>query len=109
MENHGILRNNMTKPPVARKLAVAHASGRQLVFWLLVVSSFNCFKMHAWSTSMLLLLNSAFMLSMVKLLLKGEVGVCALNNHGNYIVDHGKSWKNHGIVLLNFCGNPELT
>ena len=24
MKNHGILRNNMTKPPVARKLAVGH-------------------------------------------------------------------------------------
>ena len=22
----------------------------------------------------------------------------ALNSHGNYIVDHGKSWKNDGIV-----------
>ena len=22
------------------------------------------------------------------------------------MVDHGKSWKNHGIMLLNFCGNP---
>ena len=93
----------MTKPPVARKLAVGH---RQLVFWLLVVSRFNYFKMHAWSTSMLLLLHSAFMLSMVKLLLKGEVGVCALNSHGNYIVDHRKLWKSHGIVFLNFCGNP---
>ena len=31
----------------------------------------------------------------------------ASNSHGNYIVDHGKSWKNHGIVFLNFCGNPE--
>ena len=48
------------------------------------------------------------MLSVVKLILKGEVGVCALNSHGNYIVDHGKSWKNHGIVFLNFCGNPVL-
>ena len=38
---------------------------------------------------MLLLLHSAFMLSVVKMLLKGEVGGCALNNHGNYIVDHG--------------------
>ena len=28
-----------------------------------------------------------------------------LNSHRNYIVDHGKSWKNHGIVFLNFCGN----
>ena len=70
-----------------------------------MVSSFDYFKMHAWSTSMLLLLHSAFMLSVVKLLLKGEVGVCALNGHGNNIVDHGKSWKNHGIVFLNFGGN----
>ena len=68
---------------------------RQLVFWLLVVSSFNYFKMQALSTSMLLLLHSEFMLSMVKMLLKGEVGGRALNSHGNYIVDHGKSWKNH--------------
>ena len=55
---------------------------------------------------MLLLLHSAFIHSMVKMLLKGEVGSRALNSHGNYIVDHGKSWKNHGIVFLNFCGNP---
>ena len=33
----------------------------------------------------------------------------ALNSHGNYIVDRGKSWKNHGIVFLNFCGNPVYT
>ena len=52
-------------------------------------------------------MHSAFMLSKVKLLLKREVGVCALNSHGNYmIVDHGKSWKSHGIVFLNFCRNP---
>ena len=44
---------------------------------------------------MLLLLHFAFMLSMVKLLQKGEDAVCALNSHGNYIVDHGKSWKKH--------------
>ena len=42
---------------------------------------------------MLLLLHSAFMLSVVKMLLKGEVGGCALNSHGNYIVDNGKSWN----------------
>ena len=42
------------------------------------------------------------------MLLKGEVGGSALDSHGNYIVDHGKSWKNHGIVFLNFCGNPVL-
>ena len=32
---------------------------------------------------------------MVKLMLKGEVGICALNSHGNYIVDHG----NHGKIV----------
>ena len=42
------------------------------------------------------------MLSVLKMPLKGEVEAM----HGNYIVDHGKSWKNHGIVFLNFCGNP---
>ena len=66
--------------------------------------------MHACSTSMLintlLLMHSEFMLSVVKMQLKGEVEGHALNSHGNYIVDHGKSWKNHGIVCLNFCGNP---
>ena len=61
--------------------------------------------MHAWSTSILLLQHSAFLLSVVKMLLKGDVGGRALNSHGNYIFDCGKSWKNHGIVFLNFCGN----
>ena len=42
------------------------------------------------------------------MLLKGELGGCVINCHGNYIVDHGKSWKNHGIVILNFCGNHIL-
>ena len=79
------------KPPVARKLAVGYLCVRQLVFWILVVSSFNNFKMHAWSTSMLLLLHSTFMLSVEKMLLKEEVGGCALNSHGNYIVGYGKS------------------
>ena len=46
--------------------------------------------MNAWSTCMLLLLHSAFMLTLVKMLLKGEVGGCALNSPGKYIVDHGK-------------------
>ena len=46
------------------------------------------------------------MLSVVKIPLKGEVVDRVLNSHGNFIVDHGKSWKNHGIVFLNFYGNP---
>ena len=54
----------------------------------------------------LLFLHSTFMLCMVKMPLKGEVGGHALNSHGRYIVDHGKSWKYHGIVFLNICGNP---
>ena len=49
----------------------------------------------------LLLLHSAFMLSVLKMRLNGEVGGQALNSHGNYIVDHGKSWKNQGILFLN--------
>ena len=57
---------------------------------------------HAYLNT-LLLLHSAFMISSVKMPLKGEVGGHALNSHGNYIVGHG----NHGIVFLNFCGNPE--
>ena len=71
---------------------------RRLVFWLLVVSRFNYFKMHARS-SMLLLLHSAFMLSVVKMLLKREVGRRELTSHGNYIVDHGVSW-NCGFEFL---------
>ena len=47
---------------------------------------------HAYLNA-LLLLHSAFMLSVVKMPLKGEVGGHALNSYGNYIVDHGKSWN----------------
>ena len=36
-----------------------------------------------------------FMLSMVKMPLKGEVGGCALNDHGNYIV----IMENHGKIM----------
>ena len=60
---------------------------------------------HAY-LNILLLLHSTFMLCVVKMPLKGEVGGCTLNSHGNYILDHGKSWKNRGIVFLNFCGIP---
>ena len=60
---------------------------------------------HAYLNT-LLLLHSAFTCSVVKMPLKGEDGSCAFKGHENYIVDHGKSWKNHGIVFLNFCGNP---
>ena len=101
------------KPPDARKLAVGHmcpttsflaTSGYKfLLFHYFIIY------MYAWSTSMLLFLHSAFILSVVKMLLKREVGGSAVNSHGNYIADHGKSWKNHGIVFLNFCGNPGVS
>ena len=41
--------------------------------------------------------------SVVKMLLKGEVGDRALNSHGNYIVDHGKSWNCVFEFLLEPC------
>ena len=52
---------------------------------------------------MLLLLHSTFMLSVVKMLLKREVGGRELNSHEITSL----IMKNHGIVFLNFCGNPE--
>ena len=53
---------------------------------------------HAYLNTFILLLLSTFMLSVVKISLKGEVGGHTLNIHENYIVDHG-------IVFLIFCGN----
>ena len=55
-----------------------------------------------------LLLHSVFMLSVVKMVLKGEVGCHVLNSHGIYIVDYGKSWQNHGIVFFEFLWEPRL-
>ena len=71
------------------------------------------FKIHAWSTRMLnfkYITVAAFNIYAQRGedATKGEVGGHALYGHGNYIVDHRKSWKNHGIVFLNFCGNPDL-
>ena len=43
----------------------------------------------------------------VNIPLEGEVEGCAFNSHGKNIVDHGKSWKNHGILFFDFLGNPE--
>ena len=76
-KNHGILWNN--------NLCV-----RQLVCWLPAASSFNYFKMHAWSTCMLLLLHSAFMLSVEKMLLKWEAWGCEFNFSWKL---HRWSWK----------------
>ena len=59
---------------------------------------------HAYLNT-LLLLHSTFMLCMVKMPLKGEVGGSALNSHGNYIVDHGKSWNCDFEFLWEPCNN----
>ena len=58
---------------------------------------------HAYLNTSLLL-HSVFMLSVVKIALKGEVGGRALNSHGKYIVDHGKIME----LFFNFCGNPVI-
>ena len=55
---------------------------------------------HAYFNT-LLLLHFTFMLSLVKMPIKGEVESHALNSHGNYIVDHGKSWKKSWNSVLN--------
>ena len=39
------------------------------------------------------------------MLLKQEVGGSALNSHGNYIVDHGKSW----YFVFEFLWEPWVT
>ena len=50
--------------------------------------------MHGLQASLFMNITvAAFMLSLVKMLLKGNVGGHALNNHWNYIVDHRKSWN----------------
>ena len=62
---------------------------------------------HAYLNT-LLLLHSTCMLSVVKMPLKGGVGGHALNSPGNFIVDHGKSWKNHGIVVYISVGTLQM-
>ena len=112
MEKSCNLRKNLRQPQVARKLAVRHTKFVCLTASFLAISGFK-FQLfqnacmvykHAYLNT-LLLLHSLFMLSIVKMSLKEEVGRHALNSHGNDIVDHGKSWKNNGIVFFNICGN----
>ena len=56
---------------------------------------------HAY-LNILMLLHSVLMLHVVKMALKGEAGGHALNSHGNYIVDHGKSWKKSWNYVFEF-------
>ena len=50
----------------------------------------------------LLLLHSVYVLFAVKMPLKGEVGGCALKVMELTLL----IMENHGIMFLNFCGNP---
>ena len=96
------------KPPVARKLAsdiCLTANVCQPVFWLLVVSSFNYFKTYAWSVDKHAVV-AAFMLSVVKMLLKEEVRGSALNSYGNYIADHGNHGKIMELCFFDFLWEP---
>ena len=56
--------------------------------------------------NILLLLHPAFMLYVVKMQLKGEIGGSALNSHGNYIDDHGKSWTKSWNYDFEFLCEP---
>ena len=88
------------KPPVARILAVRHRKHVCLTASFLATGGFKfqlfqniCMVYKHVDVNTLLLLQSTFMLSMVKMLLKWEVGGQILNSQGNYFVDHGKSWN----------------
>ena len=109
--------NNLVKPPVARKLAVRHTNLVCLTASFLATGGFTelfqnaciVYK-HAYLNTLLLLHSSCLYSAWWRnedATKTAQVGGHALNSHGNYIVDHGKSWKNHGIVFLNFCGNPD--
>ena len=61
---------------------------------------------HAYLNT-LLLLHFTFMLNVVKMLLKGEVGGHALNSHGNTLLimkNHGKIMKLCFEFLWEPCG-----
>ena len=60
---------------------------------------------HAYS-NILLLLHSTLMLCLVKMPLKGEFRGSALNYHGDYIVDNGKSWNCVFEFLWEACEQP---
>ena len=105
---------NFVKPPVARKLAVRHTK------LVCVTASFlatGCFKiliiskyMHCLQTCLSKCITDAsfhIYLSVVKVPLtqRGEGAAKrggwrpCIKTYVNYIVDHGKSRKNHGIVF----------
>ena len=79
----------MTKPPKARKLAVGHLCVSDSLFsdywWFQVLIISKC--MHGVVAAVRIFAQRG------EVVAKREVGVCAFNSHGNYIVDHGKILK----------------
>ena len=99
---------NLTKPPVARKLTVRHTKLVCLTASFLATGGFS----KCMPGLKACLFENITVAAFCIYALHGEDatkrGGRALNSRGNYIVDHGKSLKNHGNVILNFCGNPAL-
>ena len=87
---------------LTRGTALCHWARHSILCLVLVQSRKTCPNITVW------LLTEMKRIKTNKQKLKREVWGCALNDHGNYIVDHAKSWKNHGISSLNFCGNPVI-
>ena len=91
------------QPPVARQLAVRHLSTASFLatdgFKFLIISKCMVYK-HAVVAEF-----HIYAQGCEDAAKRGGWRSC-IKKHGNYIVDHGKPWKNHGIVFLNFCGNP---
>ena len=62
--------------------------------------------MYAWSVYKHAVVAAfCIVLWVVKMLLKEEAGDHALDSHGNYIVDHGKSWNCVFEFLWEPCEN----
>ena len=103
---------NFVKPPVARKLAVRHTKLVCLTARFLATGGFKILTkyMHCLQTYLSKCITDAsfhIYLSVVKVPLtqRGEGAAKrggwrpCIKTHGNYIVDHGKSRNNHGIVF----------
>ena len=89
------------KLPVARKLAVRHTKFDGFKFKLFQ-NACVVYKHAYLNTCTLLFLHSTFMLCMVKMPLKREVGGRALNSHRNYVFNHGEIME----FFLDFLWEP---
>ena len=81
----------------SHKTSVRHTSFVCLTASFLATGGFKflLFQNHACMVYKHAYLNALLLLqsTLLKMPLNGEVGGHALNSHGNYDVDHGKSWN----------------